>query len=147
MACPKFYKRWRNRPSERQASSTASHRDCGESKDGAVISNSDQYKVCDNFYAFFLWMDLSLWHDHWGKAFCFYSLPFISATADGPKHIDTTLTRVKFEELCSDLLDRYVSWKLLLCGCPPCMFQNGIIFIWNIIMCLISITGVCYLLI
>ncbi|KAK7823714.1 heat shock 70 kda protein 7, partial [Quercus suber] len=34
------------------------------------------------------------------------SLPFITATADGPKHIDTTLTRVKFEELCSDLLDR-----------------------------------------
>ncbi|KAG7025055.1 Heat shock 70 kDa protein 6, chloroplastic [Cucurbita argyrosperma subsp. argyrosperma] len=34
------------------------------------------------------------------------SLPFITATRDGPKHIDTTLTRVKFEELCSDLLDR-----------------------------------------
>ncbi|KAE9446375.1 hypothetical protein C3L33_21734, partial [Rhododendron williamsianum] len=35
------------------------------------------------------------------------SLPFITATADGPKHIDTTLTRAKFEELCSDLLDSY----------------------------------------
>lgn len=35
------------------------------------------------------------------------SLPFITATADGPKHIETTLTRAKFEELCSDLLDRY----------------------------------------
>ncbi|KAI3688957.1 hypothetical protein L2E82_46903 [Cichorium intybus] len=34
------------------------------------------------------------------------SLPFITATSDGPKHIDTTLTRAKFEELCSDLLDR-----------------------------------------
>ncbi|KAL4386619.1 hypothetical protein GQ457_09G013440 [Hibiscus cannabinus] len=34
------------------------------------------------------------------------SLPFITATADGPKHIETTITRVKFEELCSDLLDR-----------------------------------------
>ncbi|KAL0560534.1 hypothetical protein IC582_000939 [Cucumis melo] len=34
------------------------------------------------------------------------SLPFITATSDGPKHIDTTLTRVKFEELCSDLLYR-----------------------------------------
>ncbi|XP_059280478.1 heat shock 70 kDa protein 6, chloroplastic-like [Lycium ferocissimum] len=34
------------------------------------------------------------------------SLPFITATADGPKHIDTTLKRAKFEELCSDLLDR-----------------------------------------
>ncbi|KAL3699106.1 hypothetical protein R1sor_017128 [Riccia sorocarpa] len=34
------------------------------------------------------------------------SLPFITATAEGPKHIDTSLTRAKFEELCSDLLDR-----------------------------------------
>ncbi|XP_050385449.1 stromal 70 kDa heat shock-related protein, chloroplastic [Argentina anserina] len=34
------------------------------------------------------------------------SLPFITATQDGPKHIETTLTRAKFEELCSDLLDR-----------------------------------------
>ncbi|GLT57676.1 hypothetical protein SLA2020_306310 [Shorea laevis] len=34
------------------------------------------------------------------------SLPFITATAEGPKHIETTITRVKFEELCSDLLDR-----------------------------------------
>ncbi|XP_078440647.1 stromal 70 kDa heat shock-related protein, chloroplastic-like [Wolffia australiana] len=34
------------------------------------------------------------------------SLPFITATAEGPKHIETTLTRAKFEELCSDLLDR-----------------------------------------
>ncbi|GER47272.1 heat shock protein 70 [Striga asiatica] len=36
----------------------------------------------------------------------FCLLPFITATADGPKHIETTLTRAKFEELCSDLLDR-----------------------------------------
>ncbi|KAL4420215.1 hypothetical protein ABPG77_011039 [Micractinium sp. CCAP 211/92] len=34
------------------------------------------------------------------------SLPFITATADGPKHIDTSLTRAKFEQLCSDLLER-----------------------------------------
>ncbi len=34
------------------------------------------------------------------------NLPFITATADGPKHIDTSLTRTKFEQLCSDLLDR-----------------------------------------
>ena len=34
------------------------------------------------------------------------NLPFITATADGPKHIDTTLSRSKFEEICSDLLDR-----------------------------------------
>jgi chaperone protein DnaK len=34
------------------------------------------------------------------------SLPFITATADGPKHIETNITRAKFESLCSDLLDR-----------------------------------------
>ncbi len=34
------------------------------------------------------------------------NLPFITATADGPKHLDTTLTRAKFEEICSDLIDR-----------------------------------------
>ena len=34
------------------------------------------------------------------------NLPFITATQDGPKHLDTTLTRAKFEELCSDLIDR-----------------------------------------
>ena len=34
------------------------------------------------------------------------NLPFITATQDGPKHLDITLTRARFEELCSDLLDR-----------------------------------------
>jgi heat shock 70kDa protein 1/2/6/8 len=34
------------------------------------------------------------------------NLPFITATADGPKHIDTTLTKAAFEQLCADLLDR-----------------------------------------
>ena len=34
------------------------------------------------------------------------SLPFITATADGPKHIDTNLSRAKFEELCDDLITR-----------------------------------------
>ena len=34
------------------------------------------------------------------------SLPFITATADGPKHIEATLTRSKFEQICTDLLDR-----------------------------------------
>ncbi|XTZ11821.1 MAG: Hsp70 family protein, partial [cyanobacterium endosymbiont of Rhopalodia inflata] len=37
-------------------------------------------------------------------------LPFITATQEGPKHLDTTLTRAKFEDLCSDLIDR--------CGIP-----------------------------
>ncbi|MFM7573717.1 MAG: molecular chaperone DnaK [Snowella sp.] len=34
------------------------------------------------------------------------NLPFITATQDGPKHLDTTLTRAKFEETCADLIDR-----------------------------------------
>ncbi|PZV18387.1 MAG: molecular chaperone DnaK [Leptolyngbya sp.] len=34
------------------------------------------------------------------------NLPFITATQDGPKHIDLTLTRVEFEKLAADLLDR-----------------------------------------
>ncbi len=34
------------------------------------------------------------------------NLPFITATQDGPKHLDMTLTRAKFEELASDLIDR-----------------------------------------
>jgi molecular chaperone DnaK len=34
------------------------------------------------------------------------NLPFITATAEGPKHIETRLTRAQFEELCADLIDR-----------------------------------------
>ena len=34
------------------------------------------------------------------------SLPFITATADGPKHIEQSISRAKFEDMCSDLLDR-----------------------------------------
>ncbi len=38
------------------------------------------------------------------------NLPFITATQDGPKHLEMTLTRGKFEDLCSDLIKR--------CGIP-----------------------------
>ncbi len=34
------------------------------------------------------------------------NLPFISVTPEGPKHLEKDLTRAKFEELCSDLIDR-----------------------------------------
>jgi len=34
------------------------------------------------------------------------NLPFITADANGPKHLDLTLTRAKFEDLCHDLLER-----------------------------------------
>lgn len=33
-------------------------------------------------------------------------LPFVTATADGPKHIETTLSRRQFEDLSQDLLQR-----------------------------------------
>ncbi|REJ42044.1 MAG: molecular chaperone DnaK [Microcystis flos-aquae TF09] len=34
------------------------------------------------------------------------NLPFIIATEDGPKHIETRLSRAQFEELCGDLISR-----------------------------------------
>ena len=34
------------------------------------------------------------------------NLPFITATQEGPKHLELQLTRAKFEELCADLIDR-----------------------------------------
>ena len=34
------------------------------------------------------------------------NLPFITATDTGPKHLDCNITRAKFEDLCSDLIDR-----------------------------------------
>ena len=34
------------------------------------------------------------------------NLPFITATANGPQHLDMTLTRAKFDELTSDLIER-----------------------------------------
>jgi len=36
------------------------------------------------------------------------NLPFITATSDGPKHMDITLTRAKLEDLISDLVDKTV---------------------------------------
>ncbi|MBD2040443.1 molecular chaperone DnaK [Microcoleus sp. FACHB-672] len=34
------------------------------------------------------------------------NLPFITATEDGPKHLETRLTRAQFEGLCGDLIQR-----------------------------------------
>ena len=34
------------------------------------------------------------------------NLPFITMNQDGPKHLDVTLTRAKFDELTNDLVDR-----------------------------------------
>ena len=36
------------------------------------------------------------------------NLPFITATADGPKHLNLTITRAKFEQLVEDLVQRCV---------------------------------------
>src|SRR5207237_6595026 len=37
------------------------------------------------------------------------NLPFITATAEGPLHLDEQLSRAKFQEMTSDLLDRVKS--------------------------------------
>nr|QVQ56781.1 Hsp70-type chaperone [Erythrocystis saccata] len=34
------------------------------------------------------------------------NLPFVTSTDTGPKHLEKNITRVKFEELCSDLISR-----------------------------------------
>ncbi|MDZ7344067.1 MAG: molecular chaperone DnaK, partial [candidate division KSB1 bacterium] len=39
------------------------------------------------------------------------NLPFITATDTGPKHLQMTLTRAKFEQICDDLFERTI---------PPC---------------------------
>jgi len=36
------------------------------------------------------------------------NLPFITATADGPKHLNMTLTRTKFEQLVDDLIQKTI---------------------------------------
>jgi molecular chaperone DnaK len=36
------------------------------------------------------------------------NLPFITATQDGPKHLNYSLTRAKFEQLCDDLIQRTI---------------------------------------
>jgi molecular chaperone DnaK len=36
------------------------------------------------------------------------NLPFITATQDGPKHMNYSLTRAKFEQLCDDLIQRTI---------------------------------------
>lgn len=41
-----------------------------------------------------------------GVASTAINLPFITADATGPKHLDTTLTRAKFDELTADLVEK-----------------------------------------
>ena len=35
------------------------------------------------------------------------NLPFITATAEGPQHLDLNLTRAKFDELTADLVKKH----------------------------------------
>ena len=42
----------------------------------------------------------------WRCASLNINLPFITATAEGPKHFDMNLTRAKFDELTHDLVER-----------------------------------------
>jgi molecular chaperone DnaK len=47
-------------------------------------------------------------------------LPFISADASGPKHLNTVLTRQKYEELTDDLLQRTID------PCQRCLVDAGL---------------------
>ena len=44
------------------------------------------------------------------------NLPFITATAEGPKHFDMDLTRAKFEELIHDLEKEIVNVDVVILG-------------------------------
>lgn len=37
------------------------------------------------------------------------NLPFVTATQDGPKHLNINITRAKFEQLCDDLIQRSIT--------------------------------------
>jgi len=55
------------------------------------------------------------------------NLPFITATEDGPKHLDTRLTRSQFEGLCGDLIPRIqrpVKMALKDAGISPSMIDE-----------------------
>ncbi len=48
------------------------------------------------------------------------NLPFITADATGPKHLDMTLTRAKFNELTADLVERTMTpVRKALSRCRP----------------------------
>ena len=47
------------------------------------------------------------------------NLPFISMNADGPVHLNETITRAKFEELISDILNRFKD------KCETCLKDSG----------------------
>ena len=65
------------------------------------------------------------------KSFLFFQFTFHYCQCRWPKTHWHQPDKVKFEELSSDLLDRYAFWQLLLAGFSLCMFRNRIILIWK----------------
>ncbi|NEO57963.1 MAG: molecular chaperone DnaK [Okeania sp. SIO3B5] len=58
------------------------------------------------------------------------NLPFITATQDGPKHLETRLTRSQFEGLCGDLIPRIgrpVKMALKDAGINPSMIDEVVL--------------------
>ncbi|NEP87703.1 MAG: molecular chaperone DnaK [Okeania sp. SIO2C2] len=58
------------------------------------------------------------------------NLPFITATKDGPKHLETRLTRSQFEGLCGDLIPRIgrpVKMALKDAGISPSMIDEVVL--------------------
>ncbi|MDJ0553618.1 MAG: molecular chaperone DnaK [Microcoleaceae cyanobacterium MO_207.B10] len=58
------------------------------------------------------------------------NLPFITATEDGPKHLETRLTRSQFEGLCGDLIPRIgrpVKMALKDAGISPSMIDEVVL--------------------
>ena len=58
------------------------------------------------------------------------NLPFITATEDGPKHLETRLTRSQFEGLCEDLVPRIarpVKMALKDAGINPSMIDEVVL--------------------
>ncbi|TVQ21648.1 MAG: molecular chaperone DnaK [Leptolyngbya sp. DLM2.Bin15] len=58
------------------------------------------------------------------------NLPFITATPDGPKHLETRLTRSQFEGLCGDLISRLqlpVKQAIADSGLPPSQIDEVIL--------------------
>ncbi|NER03191.1 MAG: molecular chaperone DnaK [Okeania sp. SIO3C4] len=58
------------------------------------------------------------------------NLPFITATKDGPKHLETRLTRSQFEGLCGDLIPRIgrpVKMALKDAGVSPSMIDEVVL--------------------
>ena len=58
------------------------------------------------------------------------NLPFITAGAEGPKHLDMDLTRAKFDELTADLVEPQWSRPARLWLTPACLLLISIKLSW-----------------